>query len=102
MKLIGIDGYAMDVSYQTMKRDQESGNPNPLPLHFLGRSHEHMHLEKLANLDALPRAHGFLFAAFPIKLRGASAGWVRPVALVPESHFSNQTAEAAEREEAGA
>ncbi|MGH9131832.1 MAG: hypothetical protein ACRDWV_09215 [Acidimicrobiales bacterium] len=27
-------------------------------------------------------------AAFPMKLRGGSAGWVRPVALVPESHFA--------------
>jgi hypothetical protein len=28
--------------------------------------------------------------AFPIKLRGASAGWVRPVAIVPESHFEER------------
>ncbi|MCZ6721886.1 MAG: cyclase family protein [Proteobacteria bacterium] len=87
VKLIGIDGYAMDVSYNTMKRDQENGNPKPFPVHFVGRAREHMHLEKLANLGALPRPHGFLFAAFPIKLRKGSAGWVRPVALVPKSHF---------------
>jgi len=89
VRLIGIDAYAMDVSYETMKRDVE-GSDSPdrfFPLHFVGRQREHMHLEKLANLGALPRPHGFLFAAFPVKLRGASAGWVRPVALVPRSHF---------------
>lgn len=85
--LIGIDAYAMDVSHNTMQKDAANGQPRYFPLHFVGRAREHMHLEKLANLGALPRPHGFLFAAFPIKIRGGSAGWVRPVAMVPASHF---------------
>jgi len=28
-----------------------------------------------------------LDAAFPIKIRGGSAGWVRPVAIVPRRQF---------------
>jgi len=48
-----------------------------------------MHLEKLTNLGAIPRPTGFFFVATPMKLRGGSAGWVRPVALVPSSHFTD-------------
>ncbi|HRI53777.1 MAG TPA: cyclase family protein [Pseudomonadota bacterium] len=87
VRLIGIDAYAMDVSHATMQRQQAEGDGRFFPLHFVGRAREHMHLEKLTNLGALPRPSGFFFAAFPIKLRGASAGWVRPVAMVPQSHF---------------
>jgi kynurenine formamidase len=87
VRLIGIDAYAMDVSHATMKSAEAAGSQRFFPLHFVGRAREHMHLEKLSNLGALPRPHGFQFAAFPVKLRGASAGWVRPVALVPASHF---------------
>ncbi|WP_017327611.1 cyclase family protein [Synechococcus sp. PCC 7336] len=87
VRLVGIDGYAMDVSYQTMQQQFQDDNPMFYPAHFAGRQREHMHLEKLANLDALPRATDFLFAAFPVKIRGGSAGWVRPVAIVPQSHF---------------
>lgn len=88
VRLIGIDAYAMDVSYNTMQQQFQAGDPQFFPLHFVGRQREHMHLEKLANLGALPRPSGFYFAAFPIKLRGGSAGWVRPVAMVPRSHFA--------------
>jgi kynurenine formamidase len=38
------------------------------------------HLEKLHNLEALP-GHGFPIACFPVKIRGASAGWTRAVAM---------------------
>jgi len=90
VRLIGIDAYAMDVSHATMQRQKAEGDSRFFPLHFVGRAREHMHLEKLANLGRLPRPSGFYFAAFPIKLRGASAGWVRPVAMVPRSHFPNE------------
>lgn len=90
IKLIGIDAYAMDVSYATMMEAASAEQPQFFPLHFVGRAREHMHLEKLTNLGAIPRPTGFGFAAFPMKLRGGSAGWVRPVALVPEAHFPPQ------------
>ena len=41
-------------------------------------------MEKLANLEALPRPHGFKVACFPVKIKDASAGWVRPVAIFEE------------------
>jgi kynurenine formamidase len=37
-------------------------------------------MEKLHNLEALP-ATGFLVSCFPVKIRGASAGWTRAVAI---------------------
>jgi len=37
-------------------------------------------LEKLHNLEVLP-ASGFQVACFPVKIRGGSAGWTRPVAI---------------------
>ena len=40
-------------------------------------------MEKVTNLDLLP-ATGFKVACFPIKIEGASAGWVRPVAILED------------------
>ena len=39
------------------------------------------HMEKLANLDQLPPT-GFKISCFPFKIKGASAGFVRAVAMV--------------------
>ena len=45
-----------------------------------GRDIGYCHLEKLHNLEALP-ANGFTVSCFPHKIRGASAGWTRAVAI---------------------
>jgi kynurenine formamidase len=37
----------------------------------------------LHNLEALP-PYGFHVACFPMKIRGGSAGWTRPVAIFDE------------------
>ena len=51
-----------------------------LGVHKAGRDIGYCHLEKLHNLEALP-AHGFFISCFPHKIRGASAGWTRAVAI---------------------
>ncbi len=85
VKLIGIDAMAMDVSLGTMVRGFRKGEPDALfPAHFVGREREHIHMEKLANLGAIPRPFGFKVSALPIKITGGSAGWVRPVAIVED------------------
>lgn len=85
VKLIGIDAIAMDVSSATMQRAFREGQKDPFfPAHFVGREREHIHMEKLANLGAIPRAHGFIVSALPIRITGASAGWVRPVAIIED------------------
>ena len=38
------------------------------------------HMEKLANLDQLPPT-GFRISCFPFKIKGASAGYTRAVAI---------------------
>ena len=42
------------------------------------------HMEKMANLSAIGRPHGFQVSCFPVKIKGASAGWIRPVAIIEE------------------
>jgi kynurenine formamidase len=48
--------------------------------HKAGREIGYCHLEKLHNLEALP-PDGFMISCFPHKIRGASAGWTRAVAI---------------------
>ena len=43
---------------------------------------EYCQIEKLANLEQLP-PFGFKVACFPAKIKGASAGWTRAVAILP-------------------
>jgi len=51
--------------------------------HKAGIEIGYFQMEKLINLDKLP-SHGFTVACFPIKIAGASAAWVRPVAFLEE------------------
>ena len=51
--------------------------------HKAGRDIGYCHLEKLHNLEALP-GDGFTISCFPHKIRGASAGWTRAVAIFEE------------------
>jgi kynurenine formamidase len=44
----------------------------------MGRAY--CHIEKLTNLESLPPS-GFMVSCFPFKIRGASAGFTRAVAI---------------------
>ncbi len=84
IKIIGIDAFGFDRSWAQM-RDSYLKNKDAQelwPAHFAGREKEYCHMEKMANLDKIPNAYGFKVACFPIKIAGAGAGWVRPVAIV--------------------
>jgi len=48
--------------------------------HWAGIEQPYCHMEKLLNLEQLP-ATGFLVSCFPWKIKGASAGFVRAVAM---------------------
>ena len=52
--------------------------------HKAGRDIGYCHLEKLHNLEALPSS-GFYISCFPHKIRGASAGWTRAVAIFDDA-----------------
>lgn len=85
VKTIGIDAFSFDRPFQAMiAAYHRDGNPNHLwPAHFYGRRREYFQLEGLANLEGLPAQEGFQLCCFPINIRGAGAGWVRPVAIFP-------------------
>lgn len=85
VKLMGIDAYTFDRPFGAMVADTKAGNKKALfPAHFMGRKKEYYHLEKLANLDKVPVRHGFKICAFPVKVKGGTAGSVRAVAIVDD------------------
>ena len=86
VKVIGIDAYTLDRPFADMVADyRRTGDGRHVwPAHFAGITREYCQIEKLANLDQLPRPHGFYVSCLPVKIQGASAGWCRAVALVPE------------------
>jgi kynurenine formamidase len=85
VRVIGIDAYTLDRPFASMVADyRRTGDGRFIwPAHFAGITREYCQIEKLANLDQLP-PHGFLLSCLPVKIHGASAGWCRAVALVPE------------------
>jgi len=83
IRVMGIDAWGWDQPFWAMKeRFQRTGDPAVIwEAHRVGRDLEYCHIEKLANLDTLPRPTGFKVACFPVKLTGGSAGWTRVVAI---------------------
>ena len=83
--VIGIDAYTLDRPFASMVGDfQRTGDGRFIwPAHFAGIEREYCQIEKLANLDQLPRPRGFQISCLPVKIQGASAGWCRAVAIVP-------------------
>lgn len=85
VRVIGIDAYTLDRPFANMVADfKRTGDGRAIwPAHFAGITREYCQIEKLANLDQLPSATGFLVSCLPVKIAGASAGWCRAVAIVP-------------------
>ena len=82
VRLTGTDGWSWDAPFvYTAERYAAAGDPRIIwEGHKAGRMIGYCHLEKLHNLEALP-PYGFTLACFPVKIRGASAGWTRAVAI---------------------
>ena len=85
VRLTGIDTWSWDAPFvYTAERYRETGDASIIwEGHKAGLDIGYCHLEKLHNLEALP-ATGFTIACFPMKIRGASAGWTRAVAIFDE------------------
>jgi kynurenine formamidase len=85
VRLTGTDAWSWDAPFvHTAKKYEETGDANLIwEGHKAGREIGYCHLEKLHNLEALPHA-GFYISCFPHKIRGASAGWTRAVAIIDE------------------
>ncbi|MBI9077343.1 MAG: cyclase family protein [Desulfatibacillum sp.] len=86
VKVVGIDAWSWDRPLPFLAQEfQEKGDPSVIwEAHFAGIEMGYCHMEKLTNLDKIPRPHGFKVACFPIKITGASGGWTRPVAIVQD------------------
>lgn len=85
VKVCGIDAWSFDRPLAFMREDLKAGHPEAfLPAHRVGREREYCHIEKLANLDQLPRPTGFRVSVFPIKISRASGAWCRAVAILDE------------------
>jgi kynurenine formamidase len=85
VRVAGTDAWSWDAPFShTAKRVAETGDYSLVwEGHKAGRDIGYCHLEKLHNLEALP-AHGFTVCCFPHKIRGASAGWTRAVAIIED------------------
>ncbi|WP_343716334.1 cyclase family protein [Inquilinus sp.] len=85
VRLVGTDGWSWDAPFShTARRFKETGDASLIwEGHKAGRDIGYCHLEKLHNLEVLPPT-GFTVSCFPVKIRAASAGWTRAVAILPD------------------
>ena len=86
VKVMGIDAWGWDRPFWAIKEEfLQTKNKSILwEAHRAGIEKEYSHIEKLGNLDKLPKPFGFKVACFPVKLTGGSAGWARVVAIIEE------------------
>jgi len=82
VRLTGTDAWSWDAPFSyTATRFAQTGDRSLLwEGHKAGKDIGYCHLEKLHNLESLP-GDGFTVCCFPHKIRGASAGWTRAVAI---------------------
>jgi kynurenine formamidase len=85
IRLTGTDGWSWDAPFvYTAEKYKQTHDASLIwEGHKAGRDIGYCHIEKLHNLENLP-ADGFTIACFPAKIRGASAGWTRAVAIFEE------------------
>ena len=83
VRVTGTDAWSWDAPFvHTKEKFAKTGDASLIwEGHKAGREIGYCHLEKLHNLESLP-PDGFTIACFPCKIRGASAGWTRAVAIV--------------------
>ena len=83
VRVTGTDGWSWDAPFiHTMTKYRETGDASLIwEGHKAGREIGYCHIEKLCNLEALPST-GFMVSCFPVKIRAASAGWTRAIAII--------------------
>lgn len=84
IKLIGIDAWGLDRPFDVLAREAKEGKVQFWESHLFGREKEYLQIEKLCNLELLPKPYGFTISAFPVNIENASAGWSRVVAIIEE------------------
>lgn len=83
IRLTGTDAWSWDAPFvHTAARYAKSRDASLIwEGHKVSRGIGYCHLEKLCHLEDLP-SFGFKISCFPVKIRGASAGWTRAVAII--------------------
>jgi kynurenine formamidase len=86
VKVVGIDAWSWDRPLPFLAEEfKRTGDPKVIwEAHFAGIEIGYCHMEKMANLSAIGKSFGFTVCCFPVKIKGASAGWTRPVAIIEE------------------
>lgn len=86
VRVIGTDAFSLDAPFTyIMNTFKRTGDRGVLwPAHFVGREREYCQIERLANLETLPRPFGFTISCFPVKIMNAGAGWARAVAMIDD------------------
>ena len=83
VKIVGTDAWSWDAPF-SITRERFARDKDPSIIwegHKAGLEREYYQMEKLHNLEAIG-SHGFTVACFPVKIKAASAGWTRAVAIV--------------------
>lgn len=82
VRMVGTDAWSWDAPFShTARAFCETGDPSIIwEGHRAGMERGYCQIEKMANLDQLPDT-GFIVSAFPFKIKGASAGFTRAVAI---------------------
>lgn len=86
VKVVGIDSWSWDRPLPFLAREfAETGDPKVIwEAHFAGIDRGYCHMEKMANLSLIGRHKDFKVSCFPVNIKRATAGWVRPVAIIEE------------------
>ncbi|WP_440896036.1 cyclase family protein [Amphibacillus sp. Q70] len=86
IRTVGTDAWSWDRPLGLISEEfSKTGNKDIIwEGHFAGIEKGYCQIEKLTNLDQIP-ATGFTFMCFPVKIKGASAGWIRAIAMVSEA-----------------
>ncbi|WP_204113477.1 cyclase family protein [Shimia biformata] len=85
VRVTGTDAWSWDAPFPlTAQEYARSGDPSIIwEGHRASMEIGYCHMEKLTNLDTLPPT-GFEISCFPYKIKGASAGFIRAVAIFQE------------------
>lgn len=85
IRVVGTDAWGWDLPVSVNRRlFEETGDASVVwEGHKAGADVGYCQIEKLRHLDELPDT-GFTVACFPTKVRGASAGWTRAVAILED------------------
>ncbi len=83
VRVVGTDAWTWDAPFpHTLERWKRTRDPAIIwEGHKAGRERGYCQIEKMGNLDLLPSS-GFDVICFPAKIKGASGGWTRAVAVV--------------------